>query len=139
MGVDTKKTPFEVAQASEVVITMLPSSSHVDYVYTGPNGLLRGGYLLRPWLLIDSSTIDPQTSRKLSATVSNGILKEKKNGEKQLLLFILGSVSERPAMEAMFSRFWFHQPAIELSKRYDITKQNPPLSIISVHKAKRMQ
>ncbi|KAF3450284.1 hypothetical protein FNV43_RR06364 [Rhamnella rubrinervis] len=79
MGVDTKRTPFEVAEASEVVITMLPSSSHVDHVYTGPNGLLHGGHLLRPCLLIDSSTIDPQTSRKLSATISNCILKERKD------------------------------------------------------------
>jgi 3-hydroxyisobutyrate dehydrogenase len=47
-------------------------------VYTGPNGLLHGGKLIRPWLLIDSSTIDPQTSRNLSATISNYILKEKK-------------------------------------------------------------
>ncbi|XP_059435502.1 probable 3-hydroxyisobutyrate dehydrogenase, mitochondrial isoform X3 [Corylus avellana] len=79
MGVVTKETPFEVAEASDVVITMLPSSSHVVDVFTGPNGLLHGGNLLRPWLLIDSSTIDPQTSRKLSATVSKCILKEKKD------------------------------------------------------------
>lgn len=31
MGVATKETPFEVAEASDVVITMLPSSSHVSY------------------------------------------------------------------------------------------------------------
>ncbi|KAG2689463.1 hypothetical protein I3760_09G139400 [Carya illinoinensis] len=79
MGVSTKETPFEVAEASDVVITMLPSSSHVFDVFTGPNGLLQGGNLLRPWLLIDSSTIDPQTSRKLSVTVSKCILKEKKD------------------------------------------------------------
>lgn len=30
MGVPTKETPFEVAEASDVVITMLPSSSHVS-------------------------------------------------------------------------------------------------------------
>ncbi|XP_004486468.1 probable 3-hydroxyisobutyrate dehydrogenase, mitochondrial isoform X1 [Cicer arietinum] len=78
MGVSTKKTPYEVSEASDVVITMLPSSAHVIDVYTGPNGLLHGGKLLRPWLLIDSSTIDPQTSRNLSATISNYILKEKK-------------------------------------------------------------
>ncbi|XP_027357646.1 probable 3-hydroxyisobutyrate dehydrogenase, mitochondrial isoform X5 [Abrus precatorius] len=78
MGVPTKKTPYEVSEACDVVITMLPSSAHVIDVYTGPNGLLHGGKLLRPWLLIDSSTIDPQTSRNLSATVSNYILKEKK-------------------------------------------------------------
>ncbi|KAF8408769.1 hypothetical protein HHK36_004838 [Tetracentron sinense] len=78
-GVTTKATPFEVAEISDVVITMLPSSSHVWDVYTGPNGLLHGGGLLSPWLLIDSSTIDPQTSRRLSATISQCQLKEKKD------------------------------------------------------------
>ena len=32
MGVPTKETPFEVAEASDVVITMLPSSSHVSFI-----------------------------------------------------------------------------------------------------------
>lgn len=30
LGVATKETPFEVAEASDVVITMLPSPSHVS-------------------------------------------------------------------------------------------------------------
>jgi len=30
MGVPTKKTPYEVSEASDVVITMLPSSAHVS-------------------------------------------------------------------------------------------------------------
>ena len=30
MGVETKETPYEIAEASDVVITMLPSSSHVS-------------------------------------------------------------------------------------------------------------
>ncbi|CAL8148386.1 unnamed protein product [Prunus armeniaca] len=82
MGVETKETPLEVAEASDVVITMLPSSSNVYDVYTGPNGLLHGGEL-RPRLLIDSSTIDPQTSRKLSLAVSNCTLKEKRDYAKK--------------------------------------------------------
>ncbi|KAL9403139.1 hypothetical protein Peur_000111 [Populus x canadensis] len=87
MGVPTKETPFEVAEASDVVITMLPSSSHVLDVYTGPNGLLRCANLMRPQLLIDSSTIDPQTSRKVSVAVSNCILNEKKDHwEKPVML-----------------------------------------------------
>ncbi|XP_015959352.1 probable 3-hydroxyisobutyrate dehydrogenase, mitochondrial isoform X1 [Arachis duranensis] len=87
MGVATKKTPCEVSEASDVVVTMLPSSAHVNDVYTGPNGLLHGGKLLRPWLFIDSSTIDPQTSRNISATISNYILKEKKGDlEKPFML-----------------------------------------------------
>ncbi|KEH37064.1 3-hydroxyisobutyrate dehydrogenase [Medicago truncatula] len=77
MGVPTMKTPYEVSEASDIVITMLPSSAHVIDVYTGPDGLLHGGKRIRPWLLIDSSTIDPQTSRNLSATISNYILRER--------------------------------------------------------------
>ncbi|KAM5587453.1 hypothetical protein ABKV19_006080 [Rosa sericea] len=77
IGAATKETPTEVAEASDVVITMLPTSSHVYDVYTGQNGLLYGGNL-RPRLFIDSSTIDPQTSRKLSTIVSNCTLKEQK-------------------------------------------------------------
>ncbi|XP_012075606.1 probable 3-hydroxyisobutyrate dehydrogenase, mitochondrial isoform X2 [Jatropha curcas] len=87
MGVPSKQTPFEVAEASDVVITMLPSTSHVLDVYTGPNGLLYGGNIVRPRLLINSSTIDPETSRKLSATVSNFVLTEKKDQwEKPVML-----------------------------------------------------
>ncbi|XP_021661295.2 probable 3-hydroxyisobutyrate dehydrogenase, mitochondrial isoform X2 [Hevea brasiliensis] len=86
-GVPAKQTPFEVAEASDVVITMLPSSSHVLDVYTGPNGLLDGESRLRPHLFIDSSTIDPETSRKVSAAVSNFLLKEKKGfWEKPVML-----------------------------------------------------
>jgi len=47
-------------------------------VYNGPNGLLFGGERLGPWLYIDSSTVDPQTSRKISTAISICHLKEKK-------------------------------------------------------------
>ncbi|KVI03458.1 probable 3-hydroxyisobutyrate dehydrogenase, mitochondrial [Cynara cardunculus var. scolymus] len=78
-GISVKGSPREVAEMSDVVITMLPSPSHVLDVYTGPNGLLNGGNLVRPWLFIDSSTVDPQTTRKLSSAVSNCALIEKKD------------------------------------------------------------
>uniref|UniRef100_A0A803MIP3 3-hydroxyisobutyrate dehydrogenase n=1 Tax=Chenopodium quinoa TaxID=63459 RepID=A0A803MIP3_CHEQI len=76
-GVPVKETPMEIAEASDVVITMLPSSAHVMDVYTGPNGLLHSSSSLRPWLFIDTSTIDPLTSRKLSLSVSGCALKKK--------------------------------------------------------------
>lgn len=47
-------------------------------VYEGPNGLLQGGKQSRPWLFIDSSTIDPQTSRKVSEAVSDCSMEDKK-------------------------------------------------------------
>ncbi|KAL0305412.1 UNVERIFIED_CONTAM: putative 3-hydroxyisobutyrate dehydrogenase, mitochondrial [Sesamum radiatum] len=89
-GILTKNSPLEVAEASDAVITMLPSSAHhimigatvqeVIDVYTGPKGMLNSGNGLRPWLFIDSSTIDPQTSRKLSATISNSNLNGERGG-----------------------------------------------------------
>ncbi|KAJ6801406.1 putative 3-hydroxyisobutyrate dehydrogenase, mitochondrial [Iris pallida] len=77
-GIPTKDTPSQVAESSDVIITMLPSSSHVLDVFTGPNGLLNDGSHLRPWLFIDSSTVDPQTSRKLSMNISKCVLQENK-------------------------------------------------------------
>jgi 3-hydroxyisobutyrate dehydrogenase len=56
-------------------------------VYTGTNGLLLGENDIRPALFIDSSTIDPQTTRKISLAVSNCNLKEKRdNWEKPVML-----------------------------------------------------
>ncbi|GAB2280844.1 hypothetical protein Dimus_015468 [Dionaea muscipula] len=78
-GATVKETPSKISEASDVVITMLPSSDHVMDVYTGPNGLLQSQNPLRPWLFIDSSTIDPQTSRKVSQAVSACDLKEKRD------------------------------------------------------------
>ncbi|KAL9691686.1 hypothetical protein QQ045_012112 [Rhodiola kirilowii] len=75
-GASIKESPAELADSSDVVITMLPSSSHVIDVYTGPNGLLHNESHMRPQIFIDSSTIDPQTSRKVSALMSNCQLKE---------------------------------------------------------------
>lgn len=57
-------------------------------VYTGPNGLLHGGKQLRPSLFIDSSTVDPQTSRKVSAAVSDCSLEDKKGTEKCVYICI---------------------------------------------------
>ncbi|KAL9263496.1 putative 3-hydroxyisobutyrate dehydrogenase, mitochondrial [Drosera capensis] len=78
-GANVKEAPCQVSEASDVVITMLPSSDHVLNVYTGPNGLLQSENHLRPWLFIDSSTVDPQTSRKLSLAVSACDLQEIKD------------------------------------------------------------
>nr|CAD1834612.1 unnamed protein product [Ananas comosus var. bracteatus] len=77
-GVPTKETPCQVAESSDVIITMLPSSSNVLDVYFGQNGLIESQNHLSPWLFIDSSTVDPQTSRKISMSISKCHLKEKK-------------------------------------------------------------
>lgn len=63
-------------------------------VYTGSNGLIHDGNLLRPMLFIDSSTIDPQTSRRLSVAVSNCGLKQRKgNSNSPSLFFWVANIS----------------------------------------------
>lgn len=62
---------------TEKLIQVLICLIQVMDVYMGPNGLLHSSSALQPWLFIDSSTIDPLTSRKISLSVSGCALKEK--------------------------------------------------------------
>jgi 2-hydroxy-3-oxopropionate reductase len=55
----------EVAQRSEVIITMLPDSPDVELVYAGERGIFAG--LKSGALLIDMSSISPVVARKLAA------------------------------------------------------------------------
>jgi 3-hydroxyisobutyrate dehydrogenase-like beta-hydroxyacid dehydrogenase len=62
-GAKAAATPKEVGAASEIVVTMLPEPQHVEQVVLGLDGVAEG---LRPGgLVIDMSTIDPQTSRRV--------------------------------------------------------------------------
>ncbi len=54
----------EAAKASELVITMLPSSSHVEAAYLGTGGVLEG--IASGRLCIDMSTADPTSSRRVA-------------------------------------------------------------------------
>jgi 2-hydroxy-3-oxopropionate reductase len=57
-------TPKEIAQQSDVVITMLPDTPDVEQVVAGRNGVMEGA---RPGtLIIDMSTISPVAARKLA-------------------------------------------------------------------------
>jgi len=58
-------TSQEVAQRSEVIITMLPDSTDVDLVYAGEYGIFAA--LKSGTLLIDMSSISPVVARKLAA------------------------------------------------------------------------
>jgi 3-hydroxyisobutyrate dehydrogenase len=53
------------AEQSDIVITMLPSSSHVESAYLGSRGVLEGIGTGR--LCVDMSTVDPGTSRRVAA------------------------------------------------------------------------
>ncbi|MGA0557654.1 2-hydroxy-3-oxopropionate reductase [Larkinella sp. VNQ87] len=62
-GAQAFPTSQALAQASDVVITMLPDSPEVEQVVLGPDGVLAG---IQPGaLFIDMSTIAPATARTL--------------------------------------------------------------------------
>jgi len=62
-GAKIANNPKELAQLSDVVMTMLPEPQHVESVYLGENGLLEGAH--EGLYLIDSSTVDPECNKKM--------------------------------------------------------------------------
>ncbi|MEW6636203.1 MAG: 2-hydroxy-3-oxopropionate reductase [Actinomycetota bacterium] len=58
----------ELAEASDLIITMLPDSPEVQSVVAGEGGLLEG--IREGALLVDMSTISPVVTRELAAKVS---------------------------------------------------------------------
>lgn len=67
LGAQTAGSAAEVAKGAELVITMLPSSEHVEAAYTGAGGVLEGVAAGR--LCVDMSTIEPATSRRVAAAL----------------------------------------------------------------------
>jgi len=66
-GATVAATPREVAQKSDVVITMLPDSPQVREVVAGENGVLEG--ISEGALIIDMSTISPVVTEELAEAV----------------------------------------------------------------------
>lgn len=68
MGAAAAASPAAVAAGTEVVLTCLPTPHAVEQVYLGPDGLIpaaRAGQIL-----VDHSTVSPNTSRKLFAAAA---------------------------------------------------------------------
>jgi 2-hydroxy-3-oxopropionate reductase len=63
-GAEAADSPKEVAQGSEVVITMLPDSPDVREVVAGEGGVLEG--IKEGSLIVDMSTISPVVTRELA-------------------------------------------------------------------------
>ena len=63
-GAEPADSPKEVAQGSEVVITMLPDSPDVREVVAGEGGVLEG--IKEGSLIVDMSTISPVVTRELA-------------------------------------------------------------------------
>jgi 3-hydroxyisobutyrate dehydrogenase len=67
-GAERAGSASEAAAVSDVVLTMLPSSPHVEQAVLGAGGILDG---MRPGtILIDMSTIDPLVSRSVAEKVA---------------------------------------------------------------------
>ncbi len=63
-GAEAAESPKEVAQACNIVITMLPNSPDVKEVLTGENGVFEG--IEEGTLLADMSTISPVVTKELA-------------------------------------------------------------------------
>ena len=67
-GARETRTPAEVAAASDIVFLCLPSSVEVEEMLTGGGGLAAA---LRPGsILVDSTTADPHSTRRLGALLA---------------------------------------------------------------------
>ncbi len=61
-GARPASSPREVAQASDFVLTCLPTPASVEEVYLGPSGIAEGGRAGQVW--IDHSTVSPATNAR---------------------------------------------------------------------------
>jgi 3-hydroxyisobutyrate dehydrogenase len=66
-GASRAASAAEVARRSDLVVTMLPSSAHVEAAYLGAGGVLGGVAAGR--LCVDMSTIDPSASRRVASAL----------------------------------------------------------------------
>jgi 3-hydroxyisobutyrate dehydrogenase len=64
-GMTAVASAAEAVATADIVITMLPSSPHVESVYTGDGGVLAAAR--KGTLCVDMSTIDPAVSRRVAA------------------------------------------------------------------------
>jgi 3-hydroxyisobutyrate dehydrogenase len=112
LGTSACGSAAEAAKQADLVVTMLPSSSHVETAYLGARGVLEGAATGR--LCVDMSTIEPAVSRRVAerlrergvrfidAPVSGGV-----GGAEKATLAIMvgGDVADleeaRPALAAM--------------------------------------
>jgi 3-hydroxyisobutyrate dehydrogenase len=67
-GMTAAASAAEAVATADLVITMLPSSPHVESVYTGDGGVLVAAR--KGMLCVDMSTIDPGVSRRVAAAAA---------------------------------------------------------------------
>ena len=95
--ISSAKNPKQLANDVDIIVTMLPSSPHVEKVYLGQDGILEGAS--QNSILIDSSTIDPLVSKKVSETLKKRGVKAPVSGgtlgaQAGTLTFMVGGTKE---------------------------------------------
>ena len=65
-GANAANSAKEIGSSSDVIITMLPASHHVQQVVLGENGVLSGAK--KGAIIIDMSSISPVVSKEIAAT-----------------------------------------------------------------------
>ncbi|HIF72486.1 MAG TPA: NAD(P)-dependent oxidoreductase [Dehalococcoidia bacterium] len=66
-GASSAASASETAVASDIIITMVPDSQHVEAVIAGPDGILEG--INAGSVVIDMSTIDPEMGKNMAKLV----------------------------------------------------------------------
>jgi 3-hydroxyisobutyrate dehydrogenase len=112
LGASACASAAAAAKQSDLLVTMLPSSSHVEAVYLGPGGVLEG--VAEGRLCVDMSTIEPAVAQRVAARlrerrvrfidapVSGGVV----GAERGTLAIMVGGDAKdlaeaRPALAAM--------------------------------------
>jgi 3-hydroxyisobutyrate dehydrogenase len=72
-GAATADSARDVAEQSDIIITMVPSSPHVRQVILGRGGVIRGARAGS--IVVDMSTIDPVTTRDIAEKLSKKAVK----------------------------------------------------------------
>jgi 3-hydroxyisobutyrate dehydrogenase len=67
-GMTAAASAAEAVAAADIVVTMLPSSPHVESVYSGDGGVINAAR--KGTLCIDMSTVDPAASRRVAAAAA---------------------------------------------------------------------
>jgi len=68
IGAKGANSPKEVAENSDIVITMLTDSPDVENVLLGPSGVIEGA--MKGLIVIDMSTISPEATRRIAENLA---------------------------------------------------------------------
>jgi len=68
LGAESAQNPKEIAEKSDIIITMLPDNPDVEEVILGENGVIEG--LKQNQIVIDMSSIVPLTTKKIEKEVA---------------------------------------------------------------------